>query len=47
LIDWFVFWLKDEEDPDPTKQEQYLRWRELRKQQSALQSNANDRAQRN
>jgi dipeptidyl aminopeptidase/acylaminoacyl peptidase len=47
LIDWFVFWLKDEEDPDPTKQEQYLRWRELRKQQSALQPNANDRAQRN
>ncbi len=30
-VDWFVFWLKGEEDPDPTKFEQYARWRELRK----------------
>jgi hypothetical protein len=29
-VDWFRFWLKDEEDPDPTKAEQYKRWRELR-----------------
>ncbi len=31
-VDWFRFWLKDEEDPDPAKAEQYARWRELRKQ---------------
>jgi dipeptidyl aminopeptidase/acylaminoacyl peptidase len=30
-MDWFRFWLKDEEDPDPTKTEQYVRWHELRK----------------
>jgi hypothetical protein len=32
-VDWFRFWLKAEEDPDPTKAEQYTRWRELRKLQ--------------
>jgi dipeptidyl aminopeptidase/acylaminoacyl peptidase len=30
-VDWFRFWLKDEEDPDPVKAEQYSRWRALRK----------------
>jgi dipeptidyl aminopeptidase/acylaminoacyl peptidase len=37
LVDWFRFWLKGEEDRDPDKAEQYVRWRELRKlqQQSA------------
>jgi hypothetical protein len=30
-VDWFCFWLKSEEDPDPNKTEQYVRWRELRK----------------
>ncbi len=29
-VDWFVFWLKGEEDPDPVKAGQYARWRELR-----------------
>jgi len=29
-VDWMRFWLKDEEDPDPAKAEQYKRWRELR-----------------
>jgi hypothetical protein len=29
-VDWFAFWLKGEEDPDPTKAEQYARWRALR-----------------
>jgi dipeptidyl aminopeptidase/acylaminoacyl peptidase len=29
-VDWFAFWLKDEEDPDPAKGEQYVRWRKLR-----------------
>jgi dipeptidyl aminopeptidase/acylaminoacyl peptidase len=32
-VDWFRFWLKGEEDPDPTKAEQYKRWRDLRKLQ--------------
>jgi len=26
-VDWFVFWLKGEMDPDPAKKEQYARWR--------------------
>jgi dipeptidyl aminopeptidase/acylaminoacyl peptidase len=30
-VDWFCFWLKGEEDPDPAKVEQYARWRTLRK----------------
>jgi hypothetical protein len=29
-VDWFCFWLKDTEDPDPAKAEQYTRWRNLR-----------------
>jgi hypothetical protein len=37
-VDWFRFWLKGEEDPDPSKAEQYTRWRELRKQQEAATS---------
>jgi dipeptidyl aminopeptidase/acylaminoacyl peptidase len=32
-VDWFCFWLKNEEDPDPIKAAQYARWRELRKLQ--------------
>jgi dipeptidyl aminopeptidase/acylaminoacyl peptidase len=42
-VDWFRFWLKGEEDPDPTKAEQYARWRELRKlrEQSQNQNLAN------
>lgn len=34
-VDWFCFWLKGEEDSDPSKVGQYVRWRELRKQQEA------------
>jgi hypothetical protein len=30
-VDWFVFWLKGDEDSDPTKAKQYARWHELRK----------------
>jgi len=29
-VDWFTFWLKGEEDPDPSKAEQYARWRRMR-----------------
>ncbi len=32
-VDWFRFWLKGEEDPDPAKVEQYVRWRALRRLQ--------------
>jgi dipeptidyl aminopeptidase/acylaminoacyl peptidase len=42
-LDWFVFWLKGEEDPDPTKAGQYKRWRdlrELRQRNSRLLPNA-------
>jgi dienelactone hydrolase len=36
LVDWFDFWLKDHEDPDASKAEQYGRWHKLREMQSAL-----------
>jgi hypothetical protein len=29
-VDWFRFWLQGYEDPDPQKQQQYRRWREMR-----------------
>lgn len=32
-VDWMRFWLQGYEDPDPTKAEQYVRWRALRKLQ--------------
>jgi dipeptidyl aminopeptidase/acylaminoacyl peptidase len=31
-LDWFLFWLKDEERPGSEKSEQYRRWRQLRVQ---------------
>jgi hypothetical protein len=37
-VDWFCFWLKGEEDPDPAKASQYARWRELRKQLEATEA---------
>jgi dipeptidyl aminopeptidase/acylaminoacyl peptidase len=30
LVDWFRFWLKDEEDSDPAKKAQYARWIKMR-----------------
>ena len=42
-VDWFRFWLKDEEDSDPAKAEQYKRWRELRKMQEANDNNLTTR----
>jgi len=39
-VDWFRFWLQDYEDPDPTKAEQYIRWRELRKLQRENEAKA-------
>lgn len=38
LVDWFTFWLKGEEDRKPEKAGQYARWRELRKENTALSS---------
>ena len=32
-VDWFRFWLTGQEDADPAKKEQYVRWHELRKLQ--------------
>lgn len=29
-VDWFCFWLQGQEDPDPAKAEQYVRWHQLR-----------------
>lgn len=40
-VDWFAFWLKGEEDPDPAKADQYKRWRKLRIQQEKSIINAN------
>jgi hypothetical protein len=31
-VDWFRFWLKGEEDPDPAKAGQYTRWQAMRKE---------------
>jgi dipeptidyl aminopeptidase/acylaminoacyl peptidase len=30
-VDWLCFWLKGEEDSDPAKADQYVRWREFRR----------------
>jgi hypothetical protein len=37
-IDWFRFWLKDEEDTEPSKAPQYERWRGMRTLQEPLQA---------
>jgi len=34
-LDWFDFWLRGVEDPDPSKTAQYVRWRALRRQHDA------------
>jgi dipeptidyl aminopeptidase/acylaminoacyl peptidase len=34
-VDWLLFWLQGEEDPDPSKAEQYTRWHELQKLHNA------------
>ncbi len=36
IVDWFDFWLQGNEDPSPSKHDQYARWRELRKQYSSV-----------
>jgi len=32
-VDWFRFWLQGYEDPDPSKADQFKRWRGLKKVQ--------------
>jgi dipeptidyl aminopeptidase/acylaminoacyl peptidase len=32
VVDWYCFWLKEEEDPDPAKAEQYARWRKMKQE---------------
>ena len=39
-VDWFDFWLNRRENPDPTKIEQYKRWRELRRLQEKSEPEA-------
>ena len=39
-LDWFRFWLKDEQDPDPRKAEQYRRWNQLRDEASRNQGSS-------
>jgi dipeptidyl aminopeptidase/acylaminoacyl peptidase len=34
-VDWYDFWLNGNEDPDPSKSAQYLRWRELKRLRAA------------
>jgi hypothetical protein len=34
-VDWFCYWLKEEEDQDPAKAGQYQRWRQLKKRYSS------------
>ncbi len=41
LVDWFDFWLNDHEEPDPTKAEQYARWREMKKSSNATVQTGN------
>jgi len=34
-LDWWNFWLKGQEDPDPIKADQYTHWRKLRETQKS------------
>jgi dipeptidyl aminopeptidase/acylaminoacyl peptidase len=46
-VDWFRFWLQGYEDPDPSKAEQYKRWRGLTKMRAdndAKQKDAKDKS---
>ena len=38
-VDWMRFWLQGYEDPDLSKQEQYIRWRRLRTESSRIPRN--------
>ncbi len=40
-VDWLTFWLKGEEDPDPSKAGKYQRWRDLRSLKNVSRTAAN------
>ena len=42
-VDWFNFWLKDKQDLDPAKAEQYTRWRGLREMSEKEMPRASNR----
>jgi dipeptidyl aminopeptidase/acylaminoacyl peptidase len=42
-VDWLLFWLKGEEDPDPAKIEQYERWHALRELQKTTSEHSTAR----
>jgi dipeptidyl aminopeptidase/acylaminoacyl peptidase len=42
-VDWLNFWLREKEDPDPAKAEQYRRWREMRTLEQKDQGSAANR----
>jgi dipeptidyl aminopeptidase/acylaminoacyl peptidase len=44
-VDWFRFWLQGFEDPDPSKADQYVRWRGLKKMQE--ENDARERPSKN
>jgi len=39
-VDWLLFWLKGDVDPDPSKISQYARWRELKQLQVSQSADA-------
>jgi dipeptidyl aminopeptidase/acylaminoacyl peptidase len=41
-VDWFCFWLKDEQDPDPAKHLEYQRWLKLKAQVASSSGATND-----
>lgn len=43
-LDWFRFWLQDVEDDDPTKAEQYSRWRLMKERMAAGPAGADSHA---
>jgi dipeptidyl aminopeptidase/acylaminoacyl peptidase len=42
-VDWFRFWLNSEEDPEPAKTKQYIRWRDLRTKQDRHPEKSNSK----
>ena len=42
-VDWFNFWLKDKQDLDPAKAEQYTRWQGLREMSEKEMPRASNR----
>jgi len=42
-VDWFCFWLKNEEDPAPNKLQQFARWKKLRDKQKRQGGSGNEK----